>query len=71
MTDAWQGLTLDEIRTRMAAAGIEIAEDRLELVRGLVNMGLGPIRAADLHGLQDVEPALRFAKAVARPEAHP
>ena len=40
-------LTLEDIRTRMRAAGIEIAEDRLELVRGLVNMALGPIRAAD------------------------
>ena len=60
MTKAWPGLTLDEIRTRMAAVGIEIAEDRLDLVRGLVNMALGPVRAADLHGLQDVEPAVRF-----------
>lgn len=64
-------LTLEDIRTRMRAAGIEIAEDRLELVRGLVNMALGPIRAADPHGLRDVEPAVRFDATPAPPEAQP
>jgi hypothetical protein len=69
MTAPWTGLTLDEIRTRMAAAGVEIAEDRLDLVRDLVNMALGPIRGADLAALQDAEPAVQFGAAPTPPAA--
>jgi hypothetical protein len=60
MPDRWGGLTLDEVRARLAAAGIEIAEARLDLVQKLVNMALEPIRSANWRGLPDVEPAVRF-----------
>lgn len=38
-------MTLDDVRARMKAAGLEIAEDRLEMVRRLLSDALAPIHA--------------------------
>ncbi|MBI4628938.1 MAG: hypothetical protein HY729_09525 [Candidatus Rokubacteria bacterium] len=53
-------MTLDEVRARMKAAGIEIREDRLELVRKLLDDALGPVRAMDARALATLEPAVTF-----------
>jgi len=71
MSDHRDGLTLDEVRARIAAAGIEIAEARLELVQKLVNMALEPIRRNNWRGLQDVEPAMRFDARPTQAEPRP
>ena len=60
-------MTLDDVRARMKAAGIEIREDRLELVRKLLEDALGPIRAMDARRLAALEPAVAFD--AGRPEA--
>ena len=71
MPDRWGGLTLDEVRARLAATGIEIDQARLELVQKLLNMALEPIRRANWHGLADVEPAVRFDARLTLPETRP
>ena len=53
-------MTLDEVRARMKAAGIEIAEDRLEMVRRLLADALAPIHAFDSRGARTLEPAVTF-----------
>lgn len=53
-------MTLDDVRARMKAAGIEIREDRLELVRRLLEDALGPVRAMDARALATLEPAVTF-----------
>ena len=54
-------LTLDELRERMRAAGITIAENRLAMVRKLLADALAPVRALDSRAIKTVEPAVRFA----------
>jgi hypothetical protein len=68
-SDRWSGLTLEEVRARMAVAAIEIVEARLELVRGLLNMALAPIHAARRRDPVEVEPAFRFDAAPTRPDS--
>ena len=46
MTDP-QELTLDELRDRIRAAGVTIAENRLAMVRKLLADALAPVRALD------------------------
>jgi hypothetical protein len=53
-------LTIDEIRARMKAANIDIAEDRLEMVRVLLSHALGPVRAMDSGDVRPLEPAVTF-----------
>jgi hypothetical protein len=53
-------VTLDDVRARMKAAGIEIAEDRLEMVRRLLADALAPIHAFDSRGARTLEPAVTF-----------
>jgi len=53
-------LTMDDVRTRMKAAGLQIAEDRLEMVRVLLSNALTPVQAADTRGLATTEPAVTF-----------
>jgi len=54
-------LTLDEVRHRMRAAGVTIAENRLAMVRKLLSDALAPVRALDSRASKTVEPAVRFA----------
>jgi hypothetical protein len=53
-------LTMDELRARIKVAGVQIVETRLEMVRGLVRMGLTPIRVADSRAMKSLEPAIMF-----------
>jgi len=56
-------MTLDEVRDRMKAARIEIAEHRLELVRRLLTDALKPIGAMDSRASRTLEPAVTFEAA--------
>ena len=53
-------LTIDQVRARMKAAGIEIAENRLEMVRVLLSNALGSVHALDSRTVRTVEPAVTF-----------
>jgi hypothetical protein len=59
MTDP-QELTMEELRDRIRAAGITIAEDRLAMVRKLLADALAPVRALDSRTIKTVEPAVTF-----------
>jgi hypothetical protein len=58
-------LTMDELRERIRAAGITIAENRLGMVRKLLGDALAPVRALDSRTIRTVEPAVKF---VAEPQ---
>jgi hypothetical protein len=53
-------LTLEELRQRMKAAGITIADNRLGMVRKLLSDALVPVRALDSRKIRTEEPAVRF-----------
>ena len=53
-------MTLDEVRARLKAAGLEIAENRLEMVRRLLSDALAPIHALDSRAVRTLEPAVTF-----------
>jgi hypothetical protein len=57
---AGQELTLEELRARIAAAGITIAEHRLGMVRRLLSDALVHVRALDTRAIRALEPAVRF-----------
>ena len=59
MTDPHE-LTLEELRARIRAAGLTIAEHRLAMVRKLLSDALVPVRALDSRAIKTVEPAVRF-----------
>jgi hypothetical protein len=59
-------LTVEELRRRIQAAGVTIAENRLAMVRKLLSDALVHVRALDSRTIKTVEPAVRFA-----PEAGP
>jgi hypothetical protein len=61
-------LTLEELRERVRAAGVTIAEHRLAMVRKLLADALAPVRALDSRVIKTVEPAVRFT---ARREGSP
>jgi hypothetical protein len=54
-------LTLQELRDRMKAAGITMAEHRLSMVRKLLSDALVHVRARDWRASKTVEPAVRFS----------
>jgi hypothetical protein len=53
-------LTLDELRARIAAAGVTIAEDRLSMVKKLLGDALAPLRRVDSRTVRTLEPAVTF-----------
>jgi hypothetical protein len=53
-------LTLEELRTRIQAAGLPIPENRLGMVRKLLSDALVHVRALDSRTVKTVEPAVRF-----------
>ena len=55
-----QELTLQELRARIAAAGLTIPEHRLGMVRKLLSDALVHVRALDSRTVKTVEPAVRF-----------
>jgi hypothetical protein len=52
---------MDELRERIRAAGVTIAENRLAMVRKLLADALAPVRALDSRAIKTLEPAVRFA----------
>lgn len=59
MTDP-QELTMEELRDRIRAAGVTIAEDRLAMVWKLLADALAPVRALDSRTIKTLEPAVTF-----------
>jgi len=55
-----QELTMEELRDRIRAAGVTIAEHRLAMVRKLLADALAPVRALDSRTIKTVEPAVTF-----------
>jgi hypothetical protein len=53
-------LTLEDLRTRIEAAGLSIPENRLGMVRKLLSDALVHVRALDSRTVKTVEPAVRF-----------
>ena len=53
-------LTMDELRARIAAAGLTIPEHRLAMVRKLLADALAPVRAVDSRTVRPLEPAVTF-----------
>jgi hypothetical protein len=62
MTDPRE-LTIEELRDRIRAAGITIADHRLAMVRKLLADALAPVRALDSRTIKAVEPAVTFTPA--------
>jgi hypothetical protein len=53
-------LTMEELRARIAAAGITIAENRLSMVKKLLGEALAPLRKLDSRTIRPLEPANTF-----------
>jgi hypothetical protein len=53
-------MTIDELRARIAMAGLPIPEARLEMVRALMANALAPVRRMDARALKTLEPAVTF-----------
>jgi hypothetical protein len=53
-------LTMEELRARIAAAGVTIAENRLNMVRKLLSDALAPLRTIDSRTIRPLEPATTF-----------
>jgi len=53
-------LTMEELRARIAAAGVTIAENRLGMVKKLLGEALAPLRTLDSRTIRPLEPATTF-----------
>jgi hypothetical protein len=53
-------LSMDELRARIAAAGVIIRDDRLEMVRKLLGDALAPLRRVDSRTIRPLEPGVTF-----------
>jgi hypothetical protein len=53
-------LTMDELRARIAAAGVTIPDNLLPMVRRLLGDALAPLRTVDSRTIRPLEPAVRF-----------
>ena len=53
-------LTMDELRARIAAAGLTIPEHRLGMLRRLLGDALAPLRRVDSRTIRPLEPAVSF-----------
>ena len=56
-------LTMDELRARIAAAGVTIPEHRLNMVKKLLGDALAPLRRVDSRTVRPLEPAVTFEAA--------
>ena len=56
-------LTMEELRARIAAAGITIPENRLPMVLKLLAESLAPLRSVDSRTIRALEPAVTFEAA--------
>jgi len=53
-------LTMDELRARIAAAGVTIPDNLLPMVRKLLGDALEPVRTVDSRTVRPLEPAVAF-----------
>ena len=53
-------LTMDELRARIAAAGVTIPEPLLPMVRKLLGDALAPLRTVDSRTIRPLEPAVTY-----------
>ena len=53
-------LTMEELRARIAAAGLTIPENRMEMVLKLLGESLAPLRTVDSRTIRALEPAVTF-----------
>jgi hypothetical protein len=53
-------LTTEELRARIAAAGVTIPEHRLSMVKKLLGDALAPLRRVDSRTIRPLEPAVTF-----------
>jgi hypothetical protein len=53
-------VTLDEVRTRAAAAGLVLNDAQLVVVRRFLADALAPLRRTDVSAIRTLEPAVRF-----------
>ena len=53
-------LTIEELRARIAAAGIAIPEHRFAMVHKLLGDALAPLRRVDSRTIRPLEPAVTF-----------
>jgi hypothetical protein len=53
-------LTMDELRARIAAAGVTIPDNLLPMVRKLLGDALAPLRTVDSRTIRPLEPAVTF-----------
>jgi hypothetical protein len=56
-------LTMDELRARIAAAGVTIPDNHLPMVRKLLGDALAPVRTVDSRTVRPLEPAVTFGAA--------
>ena len=54
-------MTLEELKERIRAAGVTIADNRLAMVRKLLADALAPVRELDSRAVKTLEPAVRFS----------
>jgi hypothetical protein len=55
-----EDITVDEVRRRAEVAGVTLREDRVEMVRRLLNDALAPLRRMDSRAVRTLEPAATF-----------
>ena len=55
-----EDVTKDEVKRRAQVAGLTLREDRLEMVRRLLNDALAPLRRLDSRAIRTIEPAVTF-----------
>ena len=53
-------LSMDELRARIAAAGVTIPDNLLPMVRKLLGDALAPLRTLDSRTIRPLEPAATF-----------
>ena len=54
-------MTLEELKERIRAAGVTIADNRLAMVRKLLADALAPVRAMDSRAVKTLEPSVKFS----------
>ncbi|MBM3221516.1 MAG: hypothetical protein FJZ38_23075 [Candidatus Rokubacteria bacterium] len=53
-------LTMEELRARIAAAGLKIPEHRLAMMKKLLGDALAPLSRVDSRTVRPLEPAVTF-----------
>ena len=53
-------LSIEDLRARITAAGVTIPEQRMKMVRKLLDEALAPLRGVDSRPVRPLEPAVTF-----------